>query len=110
MARKKSDSKSKKDVNNTPTSNPNLKMGMVFNKSDSVYTKQMIISDKIIIVDGKVFREVVAWNDDRCRRYDTSEDELFKSDKICELDLSYVNEYVLKNKNNEWSEAKIPNL
>ena len=86
----------------------NLKAGAVFMLTNHVYTQLMIVSDKKIDVPGGVMRECVAWNADRCRRYDMTEQELKSFAPVTQLDDDFVAEYVSQNKQNEWENPKAP--
>ena len=88
--------------------NEKLQPGMIFEKTGCVYNMQMIISDKVVKLQGGVMRECVAWNDKQCRRYDTTEDELLKSKYIARITPEESKMYILANKAEEWSDPKIP--
>lgn len=93
---------------NTEVKKVPLVPGMVFTKNDNVYTKQMIISDKVNDLSSGLYRECVAWNEEKCRRYDTTEDELYKSERIGVMEAESLAEYVHKNKKDEWDNPSIP--
>ena len=100
------------DVNKTALllSNTDLKPGDVLQKDNPVYQYQMILSDKRIVFEGEVFREVCAWNDNHCRRMDISESELKTQKVIASLSAEQLEDYINKNKKNEWAEAKRPEV
>lgn len=85
-----------------------LKPGEIFEKKDHIYTKQMILSDRDIVVGKYIMRECVAWNDDQCKRFDATESELYKSAKIGELTDAELQDYILQNKKDEWGDPKAP--
>ena len=97
-----------KKKNEQAEPNKNLRAGMVFDKSDSVYDKQMILSQKAISVTNGIARECVAWNSERCRRYDTVESELLKCKQVGALPEDELAKYIIDNKTNEWEAPKAP--
>jgi len=102
-SKKKATKATKKETPKTP-----LLAGMVFTKSDSIYDKQLILSDKKYELRVGVYRECVAWNDERCRRYDATEDEIYKEEQIGVMDSAALAEYIQKNKKDEWNIPDIP--
>jgi len=82
--------------------------GSVYSMKDCVYQQLLVLSDKRTTVVGGVSRECVAWNQDRCRRYDMTEQEIGKLQSTAQLDEHYVDEYVMENKKNEWENPKPP--
>ena len=85
-----------------------LQIGMIFEKTDCVYDKQMILSDKVMQTPDGMIRECVAWNSKQCRRYDTAESELKKSTLIAQISPEEVEQYILNNKSEEWGDPKPP--
>lgn len=106
--------KRKKNIKNEEkqqiVSHLNLKAGMVFEKYNHVYTKQMIISDKVIPTMSGVYRECIAWNNEICKRYDTTEAELLNSKQLSFYDTELLSELVLKGKKTHWNDVPMPQI
>ena len=106
MAKKKKNIK----ITDAPVANPALKRGMVFEKENNIYDKQMILSNKIMATTGGLYRECVAWNNERCARYDTTESELSNSKYITSIDDDELARYIKKNKSGEWTNPDAPSI
>lgn len=101
MARKK-----KEKIQDVPSEK--LKPGMIFNKENCVYTKQMIVSEKTMKTSTGIYRECVAWNNKMCRRYDTTEKELLESNFIDQLHHDELEQYVNNCQKTHWNDIKLP--
>ena len=82
--------------------------GYTYEMSDCVYNQLLVLSEKRTVVTNGISRECVAWNLEQCRRYDITEQEISKLKLIAQLDMNYVDEYVMGNKANEWDNPKSP--
>ena len=82
--------------------------GTVFELKDCVYDRLMIISDKTYELKAGIRRECVAWNGERCRRYDTYEKDLAKMNVIGNLVTDKLADYIANNRKDEWNNPDIP--
>lgn len=85
-----------------------LKPGMIFEKDNCIYTKQMIVSEKIMKTLVGTYRECVAWNSEMCRRFDTTEKELSNSKFIGQLRNDELEQYVCDCQKTHWNDIRLP--